>query len=194
MHVAPDQNGRDEMTMKFEELDNSTRGFMLIEFEGEEASGIPYRSKVLTFAGLVAFPNLMREAIRTGNEQPLGSSLLRADFWNESETYIRGGVMRERRLNIQQAAERLALNEFNTWYVRGLTKRLMEEGVAQCQAYRGALPKWEPGECSTHEGQIFAVEAIYRNHRARYWPEPGNPKAASIPFGPGCHHTIRRVL
>jgi hypothetical protein len=69
----------------------------------------------------------------------------------------------------------------------------MDEGVTQCQAYRAGMPKWEPGECSEHEGQIFLVKAIYSGHRARYWPEPGDESVVAIPFQPGCHHTIRRV-
>jgi hypothetical protein len=103
------------------------------------------------------------------------------------------GVTRERRVNVAQATGRLCLSEFNTWYVRGLATRLLEEGVTHCQAYRAAIPKWEPGECSTHEGQIYTVQEIYDGHRRRYWPEPGDTTATSIPFGPGCHHTIRRI-
>jgi hypothetical protein len=37
------------------------------------------------------------------------------------------------------------------------------------------------------------VREIHDGHRARYWPAPGNPGAFSIPFAPGCHHTIRRI-
>ena len=134
----------------------------------------------------------MRDAIKFGNEESLAQRLKRPDFWNPTEAVLRNGVMGEKRVNANQAAERLALTEFNTWYVRGFAKRLMEEGVTRCQAYRGTTPKWEPGDCSAHEGQVFTVQEIYSGHRARYWPR-GNPDAVSIPFGPGCHQTIRRV-
>ena len=181
------------MAMKFEELEETTRRYMLAEFEAEELGELPYRSKALTNGGRAMFPDLMRKAIRGGNEQTLAADLLNSAYWHRTETYVRSGIARERQVNIIQAAERLALSEFNTWYVRGLAKKLLEENVTQCQAYRAQLPKWEPGECATHEGQIYPVELIYRGHRARYWPEPGNKSAISIPFGPGCHHTIRRV-
>lgn len=181
------------MAMEFEELDDTTRRYMLAEFEAEQSSGNPYPGKGLSPAGHAAFPNLTREALRTGNEQTLIASLSNASYWNPTETVVRDGVEGQRKVNVQHAAGRLGLGEFNTWYVRGLAKRLMDEGVTRCQAYRGATPKWEPGECSEHEGQIFSVEEIYRGHRARYWPEPGNPDAVCIPFGPGCHHTIRRL-
>jgi len=178
--------------MIFEELDEKTRAFMLTEFEAEEASGYPYRGKVLSAAGRAAFAALMRAAITKGDEGTLAASLSQVAFWNLTEEYVRNGVIRERAVNIAQAAERLALTEFNTWYVRGFAKRLLTEGEQHCQAYRGAAPKWEPADCSAHEGQVFPTKEIYDGHRAKYWPEPGNPNATSIPFGPGCHHTIRR--
>ncbi len=103
----------------------------------------------------------MRHVIRSGNEEKLIASLLNPTYWYPTEIYVRGGIERERRVNIQQAAERLGLTEFNTWYVRGLAKRLMDEGVTYCQAYRAAEPRWEPNECSEHEGRLFLVEEIY---------------------------------
>lgn len=179
--------------MMFEELDTVTRKYMLEEFEKEQSSGNPYCPKVLSQAGKSHFTNLVSEAILSSNEETLIQSLSNPMYWNPTETFIRDGVVRERRVNVRQAAERLGLTEFNTWYVRGLAKRLIDEGVIQCEVYRGAMPKWEPAECSVHEGKILPVKEIYQGHRARYWPEPGNPEAMSIPFGPGCHHTIRRV-
>jgi hypothetical protein len=181
------------MAMHYDELDERTRAIMLAEFEAEESGANPYRSKALSAIGQKVFPQLMRDAILHGTEVLLAGALADPNFWEPLETYIRDGVVRERRRNIQQASERLATTEFSTWYVRGLSKRLMDEGVVNCQVYRGAQPKWEPGECSDHEGRIIDVKTIYNNHRARYWPEPGNEAAFCVPFGPGCHHIIKRA-
>jgi hypothetical protein len=177
--------------MAFEDLDSATRIEMMNEYDAEVNGGSPYTSKALSALGRSTFPELLRNAIRSGNEESLALSLLRPELWNPTETYLRAGIARERKVNISQAAQRLALTEFNTWYVRGFAGRLMKEGVTHCQAYRAAEPKWEPSDCSAHEGQVFLVEDIYRAHRARYWPVE-NANAVSIPFGPGCHHTIRR--
>lgn len=179
--------------MEFVELDDKTRQYMIKEFEGEQSGGNPYKPKALSKVGHTNFPRLVREAIQTGNEETLIRSLSDPTYWNPTETYIRGGAEYQRHINVTQASERLGLTEFNTWYVRGLSRRLMDEDVTQCEVYRGAMPKWEPAECAAHEGEILPVETIYHGHRAKYWPEPGNPDAMSIPFGPGCHHTIRRV-
>ncbi len=134
----------------------------------------------------------MRVAIAEGNEQTLSAAMRQPGYWQPMETYVLKGVTRERNVNVAQATERLCLTEFNTWYVRGLAARLLEEKVTHCQAYRADTPKWEPGECSAHEGQVYTVQQIYDGHRRRYWPEPGDTTVDSIPFGPGCHHTIRR--
>lgn len=174
------------MAMNFEELDSSTRRYMLVEFEIEQSSGNPYISKTLSEEGLAAFPDFMRHAIISGNEETLAASLADLSLWKPTDS-------RGHRVNILQSAERLAITEFNTWYVRGLAKRLMDEGVAHCQAYRATSARAESSSCSRHENQVFSVKELYDGHRARYWPAPGNPKAVSIPAGPSCHHTIRRI-
>src|SRR5579872_5295629 len=168
---------------------------MVREFDREQELGNPYigkdvrpdrRSDVLT---------LIRDALENGTDESLIQSLNRADLWNSHgiPRPYKGGKIVAPRLNVRQAAERLGLTEFNTWYVRGLCCRFGDEGVTHCQVYRGGDPKWAPAECSVHEGQTYMVQLVLDGHRACYWPEPGTPGAVSVPFGPGCHHTIRRV-
>ena len=174
--------------MNFEELNEVTRRFMLSEFEVEQSGGNPYCGSTLSEIGLVEFPGLMRRAIASGNEQTLINSLLDSAYWKPVDR-------RGYRIGVTPNAKRLGLSEFNTWYVRGLAKRLMDEGVIHCQVYRAAMPEGqESPECGIHEGQIYIVQDIYRGHRARYWPVQGNRSALSIPVGPNCHHTIRRVM
>jgi hypothetical protein len=68
----------------------------------------------------------------------------------------------------------------------------MEEGVELCEVYRGA-PAFQPrAECQDHDGKSFKVIDVYNGHRARYHPVV-NEFAFSIPIGPNCHHTIRRL-
>jgi hypothetical protein len=181
------------MPMHFEELDETTRRFMLAEFESEEASGKPYRARGLSPKGLSVFHDVMREAIQSGTEETLSAALANPAYWDRHEIYYRTGNPSTRRVNVHQAAERLGLTEFNTWYVRGLARRLLEDGEKECQVYRAAAPKGTPDTCPLQDGQIVPLQDVYRGHRASYWPEPGNPEALSVPSSPGCHHTIRRV-
>jgi hypothetical protein len=181
------------MAMQYPELDEKTRTIMLAEFNAEQAGGNPYRSKALSARGQEVFPQLMRDAISHGAEESLAAALADPSLWEPMETFVRDGVTRERARNIPKSAERLATTEFSTWYVRGFARRLMDEGVSKCQVARGAQPKWEPGDCAKHEGLVLDVKTVYDNHRVRYWPEPGNKDALSIPLAPGCPHIIKRA-
>jgi hypothetical protein len=90
------------------------------------------------------------------------------------------------------AARQLAITEFGTFYVRGLARRLLDEGDTHCQVYRAAPAREPRGECGHLEEHVLPLELIYSGHRAHYWPPPGNANVLSIPVGPNCHHSIRR--
>jgi hypothetical protein len=181
--------------MIFTELDGTTREWMLRRFEAEESGGNPYRSEVLSQLGLAQWPDIMRQAITDpdGSEVTLAAALNRPDYWRATETYVRNGMAHQRSVNPTQASDRLAITEFNTWYVAGLAARLHEEDETRCRVYRAEIPKWQPAGCSVHEGQTYAVAEIIAGHRIGYWPPPGVQGQLSIPAGPGCHHTIERV-
>lgn len=112
----------------FEELDEITRKWMLDEFLNEEKSGNPYRSLRLSSKGLEAFPKEMEKAIREGNEKTLANSLSNRLYWKPSESSQRGGKSYRKEIHPITAAEVLAFTEFNTWYVRGFARRLLQEG------------------------------------------------------------------
>jgi hypothetical protein len=177
----------------FEELDEETRRWMLIEFQDEENSGKPYRSPRLSEIGLANYPDIMEKAISNGNEEYLKEALSQQEYWNSAESSHKGLKVYSKTINYEKAAKSLAYSEFNTWYVRGLARRLIEEGVDKCQVYRAAIAEEPRTECLQHENEIYSVKEIYAGHRARYWGDSINPTAFSIPVGPNCHHSIRRV-
>ena len=181
------------MTLVLEELDPTTREYMLREFESEIASSTPYVPATLSETGIAAWPELARSAIREGDDATLLASLL-ADptLFRSHEANLRKGATRPAVINHRQASDRLATSEFNTWYVRGLSARLLAEGVTEVEVYRAAPPKWKIASCAAHEGRIVQVQVVYDGHRSAYWPE-SNPTAFAIPFQAGCHHSIRRV-
>lgn len=176
--------------MKFEELDDKTRECMLREFEDEESGGCPYRSKYLSPIGKKVFHDLMRTAIKGGDEKTLWQSLSKQSYWNTTmPASTKSGY---KRIDLKSASKRLSLTEFNTWYTRGFARRLMEEKEEQCQVYRAETAPRQRQECTMYEGMLFNVKKIYDGHRKKYHPKI-NITAFSIPTGPNCHHTIRRV-
>jgi len=142
----------------------------------------------MTELGKSEFPSIMEKAILEGNEVTLAIDLANPKFWLPYINTKTG----ERKLDPKVASKLLALTEFNTWYVRGFSRRLKEEGVEFCEVYRAAPAEKPRPECLDHDGEKFKVIEVYNGHRARYHPIE-NKSAFSIPIGPNCHHTIRRL-
>lgn len=178
--------------MKFEELDKKTREYMLGEFQNEEKTGNPYRSESMSDEGLKNIVQLIKNAINDGTEISLASELSKTHYWNSHTIVHRANSTYPRKINPIVAAKVFALTEFNTWYIRGLAKRLMDEGVENCEIYRAESADQPRCECSKYENQFISVKKIYDGHRAKYHPNK-NPNAFSIPSGPNCHHTIKRI-
>jgi hypothetical protein len=178
----------------FEELDDTTRRYMLEEFRAEQLSTDPppFRPANLTGEGEAAFVEVMERAIQGGDEETLAADLSNPHFWITTQSGIRGGRVVTSRHRVSELARRFAITDFNIWYIRGLCRRLMDEGVDLCEVYRAA-PAYVPrSECRALEGKTLLVQDVYAGHRAKYHPVK-NPRAFSIPAGPNCHHSIRRV-
>ena len=143
--------------MIFTELDRTTREWMLRRFEAEESGGNPYRSEVLSQFGLAHWPDIMRQAITDpdGSEVTLAVALNRPDYWQATETYVRNGIDRQRSVNPAQASERLAITEFNTWYVAGLAARLSGSAAAM-RALRADPQDRQAGD-SNHSRSVLRL-------------------------------------
>lgn len=180
------------MVLSLEELDAVTRAHMEQEFLAERNEN-PYLSERLTAYGAEVWPQMMLDAIRGGDDDTLIYALRSVPgvLMQRESFRTRRGELRSRVINPYQASELLAVGEFGTWYVRGLAARLLAEGVEEVEVYRAAPPRWAIGACARHEGLRVATQTVYDGHRAGYWPVE-NPNAFSVPFGPGCHHSIRR--
>jgi hypothetical protein len=175
--------------MRYEELDEETRRWMLEEFKAEQACEDPYRSPSLSAEGRKRFGALMEEAIIDGTEDSLAEALKPKELWAEYEPSPFGGV---RRTEPVRAARALARTEFNTWYIRGLCRKLMEEGETYCQVYRAADADAPGDQCEPFQGMVLEIRHLYNGHRIKYWPKP-NDRAFSVPCGPQCRHSVRRI-
>lgn len=164
----------------FPELADS-RERMLEAFLAEQASNgmQPYVPSGMTPMGEEQFPGFMEAALRGGNEMTLANDLDFAPFWN--------GAAHPSRI-----AKRVAVTEFNTWYVRGLALRLADEGVESCAVF-AADTTAKCAECSPIDGKTLPVEVILAGHRIRYHHETPNTDALAVPLHPECRHSIRRI-
>ena len=175
--------------MKFEDLDDETRKWMLVEFEAEE-NNEPYRPTRLNDVGLRKFAEIMRRAIQTGDIQSMEAEIS-SDYLQSSELRTRNGKTFSAKVP-DDAAHVIAHGEFTTWYTRGLARRLIEEGAKTCEIYRAETASDPRCDCSRLEGETVLVKRVYDGHRSLYY-YTAPPKSIPIPNGPNCHHTIRRV-
>jgi hypothetical protein len=128
----------------------------------------------------------MEGAIVDGFDETLAFDLNHPSYW---VSHDQDGKL----ISPFEHPKKLAAFEFNTWYVRGLCRRLMEEGVTECQVYVADNSAGELCEkCKLMEGQVYTVAQVYEGHRAAYWPEP-DPYAICVPAHEGCRCSIRRV-
>lgn len=163
----------------------ATRERMLEAFLEEQARTDlpPYRPKGLTPEGEAAVSGLVEAAIRHGNEMSLKADLDFAPFWHATA----GGS------NPGPIARRAANSEFNTWYVKGLCLRLLDEGVESCRVILAADGTDGCQECRQIDGHTMSVAQISENHRIRYHHLSPDPHALSVPLHTTCHHSIRRI-
>ena len=106
---------------RFENLDETTRRYMLIEVEQAIKTSQLHLSQRFTPQGRERYPDLLREAVRTGNEDSLTTALQQC--FAEREPYGTG----TRRVP-STAARTFAEGEFNAFYMRGVCHRAIQEG------------------------------------------------------------------
>ena len=108
----------------FENLDQKTRQYMLLEAqEAIRTSQLNY-SKRFTKQGIERYPQLLLEAIQNGNEQTLAAALKQQECFNSHEK--QGAVT----LKVPDNAQLIfAEGEFNNFYMRGVCHRAFGEGL-----------------------------------------------------------------
>ena len=167
----------------FPELaDSRERMLEAFHAEQERTDLPPYRPEGMTPVGEAAFPATVEASLKTGNEMTLANDLDFAPYWTAAQT----GAPPAR------SAKRIAGHEFNTWYVRGLALRLVDEGATECQVFAADTTSECP-ECAHMDGKTLDLAAVIAGHRIRYHHESPDPSAVSIPLHPGCRHSIRRL-
>ncbi|RPD44141.1 hypothetical protein DNI29_22355 [Hymenobacter sediminis] len=107
----------------FENLDQKTRQYMLIEVEEAIKNSQLYYSKRLNELGIELYPQLLIEAVQRGNEQTLAAALQEQKCFHTHEK--QGAVMRKVPAN---APLTFAEGEFNNFYMRGVCHRAFGEG------------------------------------------------------------------
>src|SRR5436190_7689336 len=124
------------MGLFYENLDDRTRRLMLDELAGDVAANRLHISPYLSGQGQRDYPDLLRRAIETGNDDSLAEALSQkrrieraAPRRDSSEGFTLVAVP-------SNAAQVLAEGEFNRYYIRALARRALEDGIAELVVFR----------------------------------------------------------
>ena len=175
------------MSLYYANLDDRTRQLMLEEVEYDIAHNQLHISPFLSGQGVRDYANLLREAIRAGNDDSLAEQLRahRRITKTLPRKNPKGGFsIASAPVN---AAEVLAESEFNRFYIRALARRAIEDGINDLVVYR-AKPVQNPRPES--EALIEATlppEDLLNDLRAH----PDEPPALGVPSGPNSGLSVR---
>jgi hypothetical protein len=176
------------MALYLENLDERTRQLMLEEMEYDIANHQLHISPFLSGQGQRDYENLLRDALRSGNDETLAQSL------REHRRILRtlprrnptGGYSIT--ATAENAAQVLAESEFNRYYIRALARRALEDGIPELVIYR-AKPVVNPRPES--EARIeTAVPAQELLEDLRSHPGDERP-ALGVPSGPNSGLSVR---
>jgi hypothetical protein len=175
------------MGIKYENLDNRTREFMIKELELDISNGKLYISTRLNSVGKANWGSILREAIQNYNDDWLAGQLLNRGYMRtreEKRTPSGGTTIAQIPVT---AMETLAEGEFNRFYARGLCLRAIEDGVSDVEVYRGKQVQQPRPISQAMIGRRIAAKALLEDLRKSQGVEP----ALKIPPGPNSGLTIR---
>lgn len=131
------------MSLYYANLDDRTRKLMLDEMDYDVTHNRLHISPFLSGQGQHDYANLLREAIQHGTDDTLAQDL-------RAHRRITRTVARRRpnggysvAAAPVNAADLLAESEFNRFYIRGLARRAIEDGIPGLVVYR-AKPVQNP--------------------------------------------------
>lgn len=175
------------MSLAYANLDSETRRFMLEEIKMDIANGSIYLSNYLNDRGAAAWPDLLIAAATSGTDNTLGSEI-------RSNDYLKTDVQRRKPTGGSTTAkvpftahETLGEGEFGRYYVRGLCRRAINEGVPELIVYR-AKEVTQPRPGSEEKiGKRVIPQDILQDLRAM----PGVEPLLGLPSGPNSGLTLR---
>lgn len=175
------------MALSYENLDASTRQFMMSEMELDIPKGELYISTRLNQQGIEIYASLLKDAIQSHDDAWLASELRRLGCMNAFEKRKgKNGILKSVRVPVN-APDTLAEGEFNRFYVRGLCLRALEDNIPEVEVYRGKQVNQPRPESEAMIGKRISARRLLEDLRVSQGVEP----ALGLPPGPNSGLTAR---
>jgi len=175
------------MSLQLENLDTTTRQFMLSEVAHDIASNTLYVSNRLNPNGRAAWPELLRESIEHHDIQWLADALRSRGYMASTEQRRKPtGGYTDAAVPVT-APDTLAEGEFNRFYIRGLCQRVLQQGSGSLIVYRAKDVSAPRAESQALIGTPIDAQQTLADLRAN----PGIDTALGLPPGPNSGLSIR---
>ena len=175
------------MGLKHENLDEITRRYMVEEIEYDAAREAIYYSSYLTQRAQANWADYLLEAAREGTDDSLAAVLARNSSFNATTVRHSSKGKLVTASVPYNAAEVLAESEFNRFYVRGLSRRAIDENIPRLQVYRAKAVFQPRSESQRLIGLLCDPQTLLIDVRASV----GVETAFGIPPGPGSGISVR---
>jgi hypothetical protein len=173
--------------LKHEDLDEVTRGYMLEEITYDLERDKIYYSTYLTQSGQGNWLDYLREAAEQGNDDTLAAVMIRNRSFNAKTLRKHSSGKMITAKVPYNAAEVLAEGEFNRFYVRGLSRRALDQNIPRLQVYRAKAVLQPRPESERLIGLLCDPSVLLTDVRASV----GVDTALGIPPGPGSGISVR---
>ena len=177
----------DDVGLYYENLDERTRRLMLDEMNLDVTENKLNISPYFSGQGVHDYPNMLRQAIESGDDNSLAAAL------SEQRRILRSYTRRTPSNGYSivtippNAAEVVAEGEFNRYYIRALARRAIEDGIQELIVIR-AKPVAQPRPQSE---ALIETTLNPRDILEDLRQHPGEPSSLGVPAGPGSGLTVR---
>lgn len=168
------------MGLNYLNLDQHTRLFMLEEIDLDVAADSYYKSQWLNANGLACWAEILRDAAANGNDDTLAQSIVQRNCLHThyEKRKPKGGTTIA--AIPYTAPVTMAEGEFNRYYVRGLCRRAIADGVPSLEVYRAKTVDVPRTSSEAMIGHLVDPAAILADLRTCQGLEP----ALGLPPGP----------
>lgn len=173
------------MKFNFENLDSTTRELMNSEIKSDISKELLYYSKRFNENGHKLYPQLLFEAVESGNEESLAIALKENNCFAGKEA--RNGKNGVTYAKIPETANQtLAESEFNRFYIRGLAMRSIASGQTLI-IYRAKHSDNPRSESEMKIGTKVSAEKLLNDLRNSI----GVDTALGLPAGPNSGLSVK---